>query len=251
MDSGFLAFFFSGGLFGVYPLISPECACSKSASPIKNAGSAHNSCDAERGIWGRGAGSVSRVQNCAQCLAWWVGSALTARFRPSARVRAKTFDIIDPLANTAWPRLALSFASSFELPETLSSCIFRTTTADMSADEGPRPHLDKAKLKKQFDVSNFDLNAIIRGFQLTLVGGRHQSLSSRTVLKPEYPNHPKSLFRPRTDRYSPPRTPEPRYIHLAALQAGRHCRRCRHRHPPADRPAGVFLTAQHTLPNTR
>ena len=45
----------------------------------------------------------------------------------------------------------------------------------MSADErpGPHPHLDRAKLKKQFDVSNFDLNAIIRGFQLTLVGGRH------------------------------------------------------------------------------
>ena len=45
----------------------------------------------------------------------------------------------------------------------------------MSADERPRshPHLDRATLKKQFDVSNFDLNAILRGFQLTLVGGRH------------------------------------------------------------------------------
>lgn len=39
----------------------------------------------------------------------------------------------------------------------------------MSADG--RSHLDKAKLKKQFDISHFDLNAIIRGIQLTLVGG--------------------------------------------------------------------------------
>lgn len=31
--------------------------------------------------------------------------------------------------------------------------------------------LDKDKFKKQFDVSHFDFNAIIRGVQLTLVGG--------------------------------------------------------------------------------
>jgi hypothetical protein len=41
----------------------------------------------------------------------------------------------------------------------------------MSADR--RPHLDKAKLKKQFE--HFDLNAIIRGAQLTLVGGMQLS----------------------------------------------------------------------------
>ncbi len=39
----------------------------------------------------------------------------------------------------------------------------------MSADV--RPHLDKEKLKKKFDISNFDINAVIRGIQLTLVGG--------------------------------------------------------------------------------
>lgn len=31
--------------------------------------------------------------------------------------------------------------------------------------------LDKEELKKAFDISHFDLNAIIRGVQLTLVGG--------------------------------------------------------------------------------
>lgn len=30
---------------------------------------------------------------------------------------------------------------------------------------------DKERLKKAFDLSNFDLNAILRGIQLTLVGG--------------------------------------------------------------------------------
>lgn len=34
-----------------------------------------------------------------------------------------------------------------------------------------RPPIDKAQLKKWFDVSHFDLNAVIRGIQLTGVGG--------------------------------------------------------------------------------
>jgi hypothetical protein len=32
--------------------------------------------------------------------------------------------------------------------------------------------IDKEKLKKAFDMSHFDLNAILRGAQLTLVGGK-------------------------------------------------------------------------------
>jgi hypothetical protein len=39
----------------------------------------------------------------------------------------------------------------------------------MAASE--RPHIDKEKLKKQFDISHFDINAVLRGVQLTLVGG--------------------------------------------------------------------------------
>jgi hypothetical protein len=31
--------------------------------------------------------------------------------------------------------------------------------------------IDKEELKRQFDVSHFDLNAVLRGIQLTLVGG--------------------------------------------------------------------------------
>ncbi|KAI1454647.1 formamidase [Annulohypoxylon moriforme] len=37
--------------------------------------------------------------------------------------------------------------------------------------------LDKEKLKKAFDISNFDLNAVIRGVQLTLVGA-HRALQN-------------------------------------------------------------------------
>jgi hypothetical protein len=33
-------------------------------------------------------------------------------------------------------------------------------------------NLDKDELKKAFDISHFDLNAILRGIQLTLVGGK-------------------------------------------------------------------------------
>ena len=32
-------------------------------------------------------------------------------------------------------------------------------------------HIDKEQLKQKLDTSHFDFNAIIRGIQLTLVGG--------------------------------------------------------------------------------
>jgi hypothetical protein len=32
--------------------------------------------------------------------------------------------------------------------------------------------IDKEKFQKAFDVSHFDVNAILRGVQLTLVGGK-------------------------------------------------------------------------------
>lgn len=31
----------------------------------------------------------------------------------------------------------------------------------------------KNELKKKLEISNFDINAIVRGAQLTVVGGRH------------------------------------------------------------------------------
>lgn len=37
-------------------------------------------------------------------------------------------------------------------------------------------HVDKEKLKKSFDLSHFDPNAVIRGAQLTLVGGKMLSI---------------------------------------------------------------------------
>lgn len=36
-----------------------------------------------------------------------------------------------------------------------------------------KPHIDKDKLKQKLDVSHFDLNAVLRGAQLTLVGGNY------------------------------------------------------------------------------
>jgi hypothetical protein len=35
------------------------------------------------------------------------------------------------------------------------------------------PKVDKEQLKKAFDLSHFDLNSILRGMQLTLVGGQY------------------------------------------------------------------------------
>lgn len=44
----------------------------------------------------------------------------------------------------------------------------------MSTSERPSHavNIDKEKLKQKFDISNFDLNAVLRGAQLTLVGGK-------------------------------------------------------------------------------
>lgn len=36
--------------------------------------------------------------------------------------------------------------------------------------------IDKEKLKKAFDISHFDINAVLRGIQLTLVAGMSQPL---------------------------------------------------------------------------
>ena len=50
--------------------------------------------------------------------------------------------------------------------------------ATLQPTSKPAPHvhdpvyIDKQKLKKAFDVSRFDVNAILRGIQLTLVGGK-------------------------------------------------------------------------------
>lgn len=38
---------------------------------------------------------------------------------------------------------------------------------------------DKDELKKVFDISHFDINAIVRGIQLTLVGGARTSSEAR------------------------------------------------------------------------
>ena len=51
--------------------------------------------------------------------------------------------------------------------------------ASKPLDELP---IDKEKIKKAFDVSHFDINAVLRGVQLTLVGGRHRARAPRREL---------------------------------------------------------------------
>lgn len=45
--------------------------------------------------------------------------------------------------------------------------------------------LDKEKLKKAFDISHFDINAILRGVQLTLVGA-HRALQNPALFSSEH-----------------------------------------------------------------
>ncbi|KAK4124134.1 hypothetical protein N657DRAFT_571761 [Parathielavia appendiculata] len=53
----------------------------------------------------------------------------------------------------------------------------------MSVDQ--RRRLDKDKLKQRFDVSHFDINAIIRGIQLTLVGA-HRALQNPEIFTSQH-----------------------------------------------------------------
>jgi len=48
-----------------------------------------------------------------------------------------------------------------------------------------RPPIDKEKLKKKFDISHFDLNAVIRGIQLTGVGA-HRALQNPALFTSEH-----------------------------------------------------------------
>lgn len=43
-------------------------------------------------------------------------------------------------------------------------------------------NIDKEKLKNAFDLSHFDINAILRGVELTMVGGRCGRLSPESSL---------------------------------------------------------------------
>lgn len=45
-------------------------------------------------------------------------------------------------------------------------------------------HVDKAKIKEAFDMSHFDLNTVIRGAQLTLVGGEYMRLRAAMLVTP-------------------------------------------------------------------
>ncbi|KAK3320013.1 hypothetical protein B0T19DRAFT_445789 [Cercophora scortea] len=56
----------------------------------------------------------------------------------------------------------------------------------MASNERPkRPHIDKEKLKEKFDTSHFDINAIIRGAQLTLVGA-HRALQNPGIFTSQH-----------------------------------------------------------------
>jgi hypothetical protein len=45
-----------------------------------------------------------------------------------------------------------------------------------SRSQTQRPLLTPEELKKKLDISNFDPNAILRGAQLTVVGGQYSTL---------------------------------------------------------------------------
>lgn len=103
---------------------------------------------------------------------------------------------------------------------------FCTRSIKMSETEArqrrpPKPQLpvdiDKDKLKKAFDISHFDLNAILRGVELTLVGGMHQIPPSCC-----------QALTPSSQQISS----EPGFVQFRTLPTGCYCCRRWHCHPP-------------------
>lgn len=81
-------------------------------------------------------------------------------------------------------------------------------------------NVDTDKLKAKLDVSNFEPNAILRGMQLTLVGG--ESRTARVV--------PACTTNQCSTTYSPESLAEPGHLHQRSLSTGRRCRGRRARH---------------------
>jgi hypothetical protein len=55
----------------------------------------------------------------------------------------------------------------------------------MMAEHGPRPQRPlptQEELKKKLEISNFDLNAILRGAQLTVVGGTYTPKETPSII---------------------------------------------------------------------
>lgn len=94
----------------------------------------------------------------------------------------------------------------------------------MSEKLGPQ------SLKASFDISNFDLNAILRGMQLTLVGGKCALLSRVVSLQ-----HVRST---QSDMHSSSSSlTKSGHLHQQPLQAGRCRRGCRHSNQVACLPS--------------
>lgn len=80
-------------------------------------------------------------------------------------------------------------------------------------------------LKKKFEVTNFDLNAMLRGAQLTVVGGKLPELLGLDDIEAYHFMSTSSITKSTT-------------FYLRALQAGCLCRRCWNRHQACHRNSG-------------
>lgn len=77
----------------------------------------------------------------------------------------------EPLPNAAH---LVSVAQNLENLETgteLATFVLRAAIMAQSRSPAQRPLLTQEQLKKKLEVTNFDPNAILRGAQLTVVGG--------------------------------------------------------------------------------
>lgn len=116
----------------------------------------------------------------------------------------------------------------------------RRPPGQQQAEQQPSPvEIDKKKLKKAFDISHFDINAILRGVQLTLVGG--------TTTRPPSGQY---LSLALTQTNSPPGTSESCPVQLRALSPGRDRRRSRYSHPSGHLYPGMYSEHPHVSSGT-
>ncbi len=87
--------------------------------------------------------------------------------------------------------------------------------------------MDKEKLRKAFDFSHFDVNAVLRGVQLTLVGGKQSYTPGHMPLD--------TILLADTDiEDSSKGPPESRPFHIPTLPSSSHRCGLGHSYPLAD-----------------
>lgn len=109
--------------------------------------------------------------------------------------------------------ICAKFSSTTPQSRKYRCMIISAMSSQKRTTQSQRPILSQEELKRKLAVSNFHPDAILRGAQLTVVGGIVSTLTKDMCARTHSLNSSESAT-------------EPFAFHFRALQASRHCRSC-------------------------